>query len=261
MHTVSKIMKNLGKWALGIREWGLKVALITSGLVWLLLMASSWAESAQAADGSGSDDDYNFSWLDPDKKIYVLQNRKFRKEGRLMLSGLAGPGFNSNYRNGFNFEPRLGYYFHEEWGIEAFYTHTANSYNALYDGLAATGATIPSIREIRSQFGLLLNWSPWYAKINVFNSILYFDWYFQGGLGQLTSAVNRRTSATAADQFTTENLMAVYLGTGQQFHLSRSFFVRLDFLLSLYSASISTSFPQKTLYSNLNFGVGAGVRF
>ena len=39
---------------------------------------------AQAAD----DDEYNFSWLDPDKKIYVLQNRKYRKAGRVMFSGM-----------------------------------------------------------------------------------------------------------------------------------------------------------------------------
>ena len=45
----------------------------------------SGAERAPAAsgDGSNSDDEYNFNWLDPEKKIYVLQNRKYLKANRL----------------------------------------------------------------------------------------------------------------------------------------------------------------------------------
>ena len=37
-------------------------------LGWMALMASTWSEAAT----SSGDEEYNFSWLDPDKKIYVL---------------------------------------------------------------------------------------------------------------------------------------------------------------------------------------------
>ena len=39
-----------------------------------------------AAEG----DTYSFSWLDPDKEVFVLQNRKYRKKGRLHLNAGGG---------------------------------------------------------------------------------------------------------------------------------------------------------------------------
>ena len=47
------------------------------------------------------DDDYNFSWLDPDKKIYVLQNRKFRKANAAQLFLMGGMGLGETYRKAF----------------------------------------------------------------------------------------------------------------------------------------------------------------
>ncbi len=33
---------------------------------------------------------YDFSWLDQDKEVYVLQNRKFRKKNKLYVGAMAG---------------------------------------------------------------------------------------------------------------------------------------------------------------------------
>ena len=41
---------------------------------------------------------YNFSWLDKDKEIYVLQNRKFKKVNRFYLSGGFGKSDHSRRR-------------------------------------------------------------------------------------------------------------------------------------------------------------------
>ena len=38
------------------------------------------------ASPNSSDEEYNFKWLDPDKKVYVLQNRKYRKALRPFFS-------------------------------------------------------------------------------------------------------------------------------------------------------------------------------
>ena len=39
---------------------------------------------------AGESSTYDFSWLDPDKEVYVLQNRKFRKKRSLFVSGGGG---------------------------------------------------------------------------------------------------------------------------------------------------------------------------
>ena len=62
-------------------SWGIRLALVIFAMLWMLLIATTWAEAADVpVDNSGND--YSFRWLDPDKKIYVLQNRKFTKANR-----------------------------------------------------------------------------------------------------------------------------------------------------------------------------------
>src|SRR4051794_4020142 len=86
------------------RAWVVKVVLILSALFWLGLISLAWNEANAAAtdddspelsgvgieskDSPGSD--YNFSWLDPDKKVYVLQNRKFLKAKHFIFSVTGG---------------------------------------------------------------------------------------------------------------------------------------------------------------------------
>jgi len=67
-------------------------------------VASTWVEASESngefdstarssdsrSKGSSDDDEYNFNWLDPEKKIYVLQNRKFLKGGHVLLSVTGG---------------------------------------------------------------------------------------------------------------------------------------------------------------------------
>ena len=215
-----------------------------------------------------ADDDYNFSWLDPDKKIYVLQNRKFKKAGGAQIFLLAGMGLGETYRKAFQYQPRLSYWFNEDFGLEAFYTGRSNSINGAYGSLArALGAgTSPYIREVDHQFGVLFNWAPWYAKINVFNTILYFDWYFSMGAGSMGTEVGPKTKTDVPTQWTTENLFAVYLGTGHLFHLSEKFMVRLDFLAHFYSAPIdggnsaTGASNDKAIFSNTSLNLGIGLK-
>ncbi len=230
----------------------------------VLMLISNLADVRSAY----AEDDYNFSWLDPDKKIYVLQNRKFRKAGGAQIFVLGGMGLGENYRKAFQVQPRLGYWFNEDFGVEAFYTARFNSVNGTYGSLIrglGTG-TSPFIREVNSQVGALLNWAPWYAKINVFNTILYFDWYFSMGLGSMGTEVGPKTKADLPTQWRTENLFAVYLGTGHMFHISERFMVRLDFLAHFYSAAIdggstaTGASNDKAIFSNSTLNLGVGVK-
>ena len=241
-----------------VRARLLLIALVSLGVVESI-------STAFAAD----DDDYNFSWLDPEKKIYVLQNRKYRKANHAMLFALGGAGIGETYRNVYQVQGRVGYWFNEDFGFEAFYNQRFNSANNSYKALAqAEGAgagTSPYTREILSQMGLLLNWAPWYAKMNVFNSVLYFDWYFTLGLGTMSTQVGPNLQSDYPALWSQENLLAVYLGTGQLFHLSETWMMRLDFLEHFYSAEIyggKVGAPtDKSLFSNFAINLGIGLKF
>ena len=223
--------------------------------------------------GGAPDDDYNFSWLDPDKKIYVLQNRRFKKTGSPEIYLMGGASLEDTYRNVYQVQPRLGFWFSEEFGIETFYAAKFNSINNAYRALdeainqnASDVTKTPYIREVTSDIGILFNWAPWYAKINVFNSILYFDWYFSAGIGSLTTRVGPGdyNDALYKSYWQSENLFAVFLGTGQIFHLSDHWKIRLDVLGHFYSAPIYGGAPgaptNSAIFSNFDVNVGIGFK-
>jgi outer membrane beta-barrel protein len=234
----------------------------------LVFTTLSTCVDIHAAFAAAADDDYNFSWLDPDKKIYVLQNRKFRKAHAADIYIMGGMGLGETYRKAYQYQPRLGYWFNEDFGIEGFYTGRFNSnnnaYTALAQEIAVGGGSTPLIREVSSQMGVLLNWAPWYAKINVFNTILYFDWYFSLGLGSMGTDIGPKTKADNPSLWKSENLFAVYLGTGHIFHLSEKFMARLDFLGHFYSAKIYGGLAgapaDSSIFSNFDMNLGIGLK-
>ncbi|MBI3544151.1 MAG: hypothetical protein HY075_12845, partial [Deltaproteobacteria bacterium] len=120
------------------------------------------------------DDEYNFSWLDPDKKVYVLQNRKYRKAGRLAISLAGGLNLSNPYRTEYELVPRIDYWFSELFGIEVFYGSLSNHDNNTLTALKQASPTaLPFVRENRTYYGAALTWTPWYSKLNFFNKILY----------------------------------------------------------------------------------------
>ena len=234
------------------RNWVFGIALSFILFLGITVLALKYAE---AAEPSG-EEEYSFSWLDPDKKIYVLQNRKFTKAGHPMLSATVGTGFSNPYRNTFNIQPRLTYFMNETWGLELFYVYTSNVANPTFDALSRSAPNVgPSIREIRGQYGAQILYIPWYAKINVFNSILYFDWYFAAGAGMMQTFVNSNTAST---NFQEQNLFGVSLSSGHLFHLSRSLILRFDLTGTLYQAAINGTGGETAWYSNYNIGLGLG---
>ncbi|MBU6376021.1 MAG: outer membrane beta-barrel domain-containing protein [Bdellovibrionales bacterium] len=246
--------------AKSLKSWSARVLWILGAGVWLMLMAGAW-NRADAAET----EPYSFSWLDPEKKIYVLQNRKYTKANRVLISALGGIGWSNPYRNVWSVEPRLAFFLSESFGFEVFYSKLTNSPNTTFKALEAStaGTSLPLLREIRGQMGGLIHWVPWYAKINVFNTILYFDWGFEFGAGQLQAKkLTKPSSATPTDPFTetTENLTALYAGTSQQFFLSQNWSVRLDVLGAFYQASYKRDSEEKAWFSNFQFGAGLGYR-
>lgn len=246
---------------------GLKFLLFLTSIFWLGLIAAAWSEASESGEMSDSvsheskNDEYNFSWLDPEKKIYVLQNRKYVKTGHPIVSVMGGGSMSNPYRNILSVDGRFAYYMSEWLGVEVFYTNFLSAPNTTIQALAiASPNALPSVREIRSQMGGMIHFVPWYAKINVFNSILYFDWYFGAGLASLSSFVDTNTVASSPANFVQQTLPGLCLSTGNEYYLSQSFIFRWDVMGTFYSAPINQLTGRTSIFSNVNFAMGLGWR-
>ena len=95
---------------------------------------------------------YDFSWLDQDKEVYVLQNRKFRKNKKVYLGLLAGSQINGAFIDSNEFSAHGGFFFKEEWGVELFYTSASGSTNNTHDGVNEQG-TQAFYRKVDTSMG------------------------------------------------------------------------------------------------------------
>ncbi|MGZ3687730.1 MAG: hypothetical protein ACXVBW_05490, partial [Bdellovibrionota bacterium] len=212
---------------------------------------------AADAPAANKDDEYNFNWLDPDKKIYVLQNRKYTKALRFMPSIMGGFGFSNPIESSYNLEGRGAFFINEQFGFEGFYQGTFNTTNALIGQINTAAPSLhPVVRTINGRTGGLFMWVPWYSKINIFNAILYFDWYFAGGAGAMFSTV---TNGAAGDgSVVTQTNFAGYFETGNLFHVSNHWIIRWNFSGTIFGAPLGGNTGPMTVYTDYNFGLGVG---
>jgi len=61
---------------------------------------------------------YDFLWLDPDKKVYVLQNKVHKKEHTVYANLGTGLGLSSTFQDTSLLHGNIGYFITEEWAIE-----------------------------------------------------------------------------------------------------------------------------------------------
>ncbi len=206
---------------------------------------------------------YDFSWLDKDKEIYVLQNRKYRKDGRLYV-GVGGiKTLSGAFVDAYGGNARLGYFFKEDWGVEFLYAKYQGEENDTAKGVKDQG-TVPFYRKFDSVMGGLLWWSPFYAKINTFNEIFYFDWMFGAGVAQVTTLDNRNKFLPAKpNTLTSDNTTGAMWSTALRFHINQAWSLRLDFTGVHYSADRKTSNTagKSQLFSNYDFGLGLMFAF
>ena len=243
--------------------------MLSRSLALLLLLSFSFAPLAHAVEEAPSDDEYDFSWLDPDKKIYVVQNRKYTKKGKLELALTGGIGVGEPYRTRRTLVPRLFYYINESFGIGAFMGFNSNKENSNVQALQLAGANrIPAVRDIQNFAGGSLMWIPFYGKINMFNQILYLDWHLEAGVGQVSSEIDLNTTFGAAAKINESSHMSYHWGTGQKFFITRNVAARLDFLAIYYKAPTgvdgsltSTDGSREDNYDNYFITLGASYTF
>lgn len=212
---------------------------------------------------------YDFSWLDKDKEIYVLQNRKFRKDGKFYIGAIGNLTLSGPFINQYGGSARAGYFFTEDWGLELAYGKNTGSENDTAAAILEQGAT-PFYRKIDSYVGGMVMWSPFYSKINTFNKIFYYDWMIGLGAANITTLDNRNrfdTSSQQRDLLTNQNHLGLLWGTGLRFYINEQWSIRLDFTALNYRAEIARdssgtggvkATPAKIFG---NYDLGAGLNF
>ena len=209
---------------------------------------------------------YDFMWLDPDKKVYVLQNKVHKKEKMVYFNLGYGIGLSSNFQNTSNIHSNFGFNLSEEWAIEGLYTKYNNSDNEALENLKRLNGSIPFIRKTESNFGLLAKWSPFYGKINTFNKIFYFDWSLSAGLGKLNTKSNATTVAETAmaNTYKDESYTSAIAKTGLSFHANKNIHIGLDLIMNNYKApgpTINNITPSSKIRNNMDTVLTLGFSF
>lgn len=187
---------------------------------------------------AGEESLYDFLWLDPDKKVYVLQNKLYKKEHSFYFDLGYVANFTSKFQDTQGFALKGGYYFHEEWGLELFYQQYSNTNNDDFRNVRLINEAEPFIRRMKSSYGAAVIWSPFYGKINTFNKIFYFDWSFGAGYAQVNTDSNIKTVRlnNVPNKYEPEVYNGAILKTKVKFHLKENLHLGVEYMNTYYMA-------------------------
>lgn len=228
-------------------------------LVLFLLLPTSNVFSAEG-------DTYDFAWLDPDKEVYVLQNRKYRKAGRLHAYLGGGKTLSGAFVDATTLQARVGYFFKEEWGFEGIYAKNSGSENVTAKSVRDNGNGVGSrpFRRITDGYvGGMFLWSPFYSKINTFNTIIYYDWIFGVGYGQLqeTNNLNEfQQIGFTGDETLTHN--GYIWDIGLMIYINQMMSLRIDVTAFHYKAtSPDVNITEELWNDNFDLSFSFGLNF
>lgn len=202
-----------------------------------LLLISGMLLLAQGTR-AGEENLYDFLWLDPDKAVYVLQNKIHKKENTIYMDVGYLTNLTSAFQDTQGVAVKAGWYFHEEWAIEGLYLGYDNSNNDNYRNVQLINESVPFVRRHVSTTGLGIVWSPFYGKINTFNKIVYFDWSFGVGVAKIETESNLKTvsDAAAKDSYTSDSHSGGYLKSAVKFHYNEHVHIGVEWVGTRYKA-------------------------
>lgn len=211
----------------------------------------------------GEDSLYDFLWLDPDKKVYVLQNKLYKKEHSLYFDAGHVSSFTSKFQDTNGLALKAGYYFHEEWGLEFFYHQYSNKNNDDFRNVRLINEAEPFIRRMRSSYGANVIWSPFYGKINTFNQIYYFDWSFGAGIAKVNTDSNLSTvrQDNVPNKYETEAQTGAILKTKVKLHLRENIHLGVEYMNTYYRAPGPKDPSQDKLRTNTDIILSIGFSF
>jgi len=157
----------------------------------------------------------------------AIQRRYLPKTGRFELFPSLGMVINNSFYWNTILGARAGYYFSEQFGIEATFAFISSNARKVTDDLEDNlNVEIADIVIPESYYGADLKWSPLYGKLGLSgDSVVPFDMYFSLGGG--VTQTNQETTPFSA-----------HIGTGQIFAISKAIAFRWD--LSLYNYTTDT---------------------
>jgi len=208
-------------------------------------------------------DTYDFSWLDPDKEVFVLQNRKYRKVQKIHLNVGYGITTSGAFVDATTIQGRFGYFFTENYGFEVLYAKNSGNENTTAESVRFEGRAIPFRRIVDGYMGAMFLWSPFYSKINTFNKIIYMDWIFGFGYAKLDETNN--LDAFIADNKNLSEKKSSHSGVmwdiGAKFYLNESWSIKLDLTTVHYQAIKADGSGQDGWFSNYDLTAAFGYNF
>lgn len=212
---------------------------------------------------------YDFLWLDPDKKVYVLQNKLYKKEKTFYADLGYIANFTSKFQDTRGVSAKVGYFLNEDWGVEVFYNQYMNSDNDDWRNVRKINNSDPFVRRFKNSMGAMAIWSPFYGKINTFNKIFYLDWSFGIGLAKASTESNKSTVATTFQDsvYESESYTALAWKTQVKFHLQENIHLSVEWMQQHYSApgpkppGAGAKLPSPSLRSNQDLILSIGFSF
>lgn len=209
---------------------------------------------------AGEEDLYDFLWLDPDKSVYVLQNKIHPKDNSFFVDLGYMMNMTSTFQETSGAQIKLGYFLNENWAIEFSHLKYSNSDNSTLKSVESVAGLAPFIRRPLSSSTVFAVWSPFYGKINTFNQIYYFDWSFGVGTGAYKMESNLDTAELKTEnRFEDENYTPIQLKTTFKFHINKSLNIGLELLNTNFEAGTPKNPKSKSWDQNndLIFSIGA----
>lgn len=247
-------------------------SLLATALI-LFCSSATFAQTSAESQNRGSDkvdlkkleDKY---WSAKDDDYGVIQNKTFSKGGKFYGSFVYGPLLNDPFAKSRAAGLMLGYYFNEDFGIEASYLNYDSVKSSSVDQFnSLSNADIsPDYNLIKSNMTLSATYTPFYAKMTFMNkAILYFDMGFSLGLGTTAYDQVLQATSTTSRETTKETQNAPHFEAGfmQQLFINKNMAFRIDLKNTFYSSKtkafrFSTNRAEKSANGNdttLTFGV------
>jgi outer membrane beta-barrel protein len=179
----------------------------------------------------------------------VVQNRQYTKKGRVETALRYGFWSDDPFQSQKTMAFSLGYHFNEFLSLHGFYGKiNASDSAAVKQVHQATGGSVnPVVNPGNSVMGAELRASLMYGKLSLLGKkIIYYDFNLAGGFSQ------HKTKDGSSS-------MGFFAGLGQQFFLTKTFFVTADYRVLWHTDKFNNPpVTERALTTNwIQIGVGA----
>jgi outer membrane beta-barrel protein len=218
---------------------------------------------SSAASFAAEEDLYDFLWLDPDKAVYVLQNKIHKKENSFFLAGGFASSMNTDFQTTQGASVEVGYWLNETLALSLQHSVFSSKNDEAYKNITRVNNIEPFVRRAQSYTNLWFHWSPFYGKINTFNRIYYFDVGFALGLGALNMESNLRTldDTNVVGVYDPESFTSLGAKGFVKFYPSERTFISIELINNTYKAYSPGNQTNKQFKHLRDFTINFGFKF